>query len=378
VISSHNNTAPRRSAAPSRRVGIFVCVLAAWCGLALAAQSPLPTDAVGNIEGDDLVVQSAPNEAMVVQQGVAPLDSGASITVRSGQALVQLGDGGEIGVCGPAHFSVLRSGGAITLALDYGRVHPKLPPVTSVVIYTPLIAATPIAIGQEQRDLTVGLASDGAMCVTSSEGAVRVSQQLSDESVIVPEGGAIALADGALAPAGESATCSCEVRLARNAPPPPPYEAPPADDASAANQPAQFNAPLRPVDSPPPAAPAPAASSDADQPIYQVFMPALTFNAEASQNQSTPQSASSPAPSPQMIVILRHARVQPGALFIGVVEAASLPAPKSPAPSAPAPRPQPSPAAAPAPTPAPVAAPPRPGMYQRVREYFRHWFGSSP
>ena len=90
---------------------------------------------------------------MVVKQGVTPLDSGASITVRSGQALIQLGDGGEIGVCGPAHFSVVQAGTALTLALDYGCVHPKLPPSTNIVIYTPLIVATPIAIDDQQRDL---------------------------------------------------------------------------------------------------------------------------------------------------------------------------------------------------------------------------------
>jgi hypothetical protein len=360
-MSSGNDCAPRGAAASTRRLAVFVCLLIACCALAFAAQSPAPPDAIGTIEGDDLLVQGAPNDAMVVKQGVTPLDSGASITVRSGQALVQLGDGGEIGVCGPAHFSVLQSGNALTLALDYGRVHPKLPPSTSIVIYTALIAATPIAIGQQQRDVTVGLGSDGAMCVTSTQGAVRIAQQLSDESVLVPEGGAISLADGALAPAGPAGACSCEVQLARNAPPPPPYENPPAVESSDASQPSEFSAPARPVDSAPPGAPPQVASSDSDQPIYQVFMPPLTFDASA--------SASSTDPSPQMILVVRRARVQPGALFVGVVEAAALPAPNFPASSPSPARPQQSTAGA-------AAAPSRPGVYRRVRDYLHNLFSS--
>ncbi len=336
-----------------------MCFVAAGCALALAAQSP-PPDAIGTIEGDDLLVQGAPNEAMVVQQGVTPLDSGASITVRSGQALVQLAAGGEIGVCGPAHFSVLQSGTSLTVALDYGRVHPKLPPSASIVIFTPLIAATPIAIGQQQRDLDVGLTSSGAMCVASTQGAVRIAQQLSDESVIVPEGGAINLAGAALAPAEQAGTCSCEVQLARSPQAPPPYEPPPAVESSEATQPTQTVAQLPPVDVARPAPVAPVASSDSDQPIYQVFMPPLTFNA------SSPSPSADP--SQQIITIVRHSRVQPGALFVGVVEAAALPTPNPLASAAPEAPPQR--------TTGRPAAPARAGVYQRVRSYLRNLFGS--
>jgi hypothetical protein len=360
-MTSRNVSVPPRASSTARRLTVFVLLLAALCALAFAAQSP-PADAIGNIEGDDLLVQGAPNEAMVVKQGVTPLDSGASITVRTGQALIQLGDGGEIGVCGPAHFSVLQSGNALTLALDYGRVHPKLPPSTSVVIYTALIAATPIAIGQQQRDIVVGLAADGAMCVTSSQGAVRIAQQLSDESVIVPEGGAISLAGGALAPAGPPGSCSCEVQLARNAPPPPPSENPPAVETAEAPPPSQLSAPLRPADSAPPALPPPVASptpSGDNQPIYQVFMPPLTFDANS--------PSSSTDPSPQMILIVRHARVHAGAVFSGVVEAEALPVSSSPASSASAAQAQQTPGGA--------AAARRPGVYQRVRNYLRNLFG---
>jgi hypothetical protein len=359
-MTSRNVSESRRATSSARRRAAFALLLAAWCALALAAQSPTP-DSIGNIEGDDLLVQGAPNEAMVVKQGVTLLNSGASITVRSGQALIQLGDGGEIGVCGPAHFSVVQAGTALTLALDYGRVHPKLPPSTSIVIFTPLISATPIAIGQQQRDLIVGLASSGAMCVTSSQGAVRIAQQLSDESVLVPQGGAISLADGELAPAAPAGACSCEVQLARNAPPAPPFEIPPAVETTEAPQPSQLSAPARPVDSAPPPPAAPVASADNDQPVYQVFMPPLTFNADS--------PASSTDPTPQIILIVRHARVHPGAIFAGVVEAEDLPLASSPVSSNPPARAQQSPGRA--------AATGRPGVYQRVRNYLRNLFGNS-
>jgi hypothetical protein len=359
-MTSRNVSESRRATSSARRRAAFALLLAAWCALALAAQSPTP-DSIGNIEGDDLLVQGAPNEAMVVKQGVTPLDSGASITVRSGQALIQLGDGGEIGVCGPAHFSVVQAGTALTLALDYGRVHPKLPPSTSIVIFTPLISATPIAIGQQQRDLIVGLASSGAMCVTSSQGAVRIAQQLSDESVLVPQGGAISLADGELAPAAPAGACSCEVQLARNAPPAPPFVIPPEVETTEAVQPSQLSAPARPVDSAPPPPAAPVASADNDQPVYQVFMPPLTFNADS--------PASSTDPTPQIILIVRSARVHPGAIFAGVVEAEDLPLANSPVSSVAPARAQQSPGR--------TAAPARPGVYQRVRNYLRNLFGNS-
>ena len=350
----------RPATASKRRWIVFACLLAACCALAVAAQAP-PPDAIGTIEGDDLLVQGAPNEAMVVKQGITPLDGGASVTVRTGQALVELAGGGEIGVCGPAHFSVLQSGSSLTLALDYGRVHPRLPPSADIMIYTPLIAATPISIGGQRRDLTVGLASDGAMCVTSSQGAVRIAQQLSDQSVIVPEGGAIDLAGGALAPAGEEGSCSCEVQLARNAPPAPVYVNTPGEEASAAIPPSEIAVPAQRVDTAPPPRPTvPAASSD-DQPIYQVFMPPLRFDASA--------DPASTDPNPQMIVIVRHVRVRPGAMFVGVVEAAELPPANSLAPME-----RSQPASAPAANSA--AASQRRGAYDRVRDYLRNLFGN--
>ncbi|MGD0841370.1 MAG: hypothetical protein ABSA32_09460 [Candidatus Acidiferrales bacterium] len=360
MTTSGNVSGFRRATVSTRWRIAAVFALAAGCALALVAQGPPLSEPqiIGSIEGDDLLVQGAPNDAMVVRQGVTPLASGADITVRTGQALVQLADGGEIGVCAPAHFSVIQAGNSITLALDYGRVHPKLPPATNIVIFTPLIAATPIAIGQEQRDVTVGLAATGAMCVASSQGAVRIAQQLSDESVIVPEGGSVTLADGALAPAGAAAACACEVQLARNSAPAPPIENAPPVQSAETNE---SKGPVQPADSAQIGPPAPEAHTSSDEPIYQVFVPPLRFNANS--------PASTLDPSPEMILIVRHARVRPGAMFVGYVQAAAPPPAQSPARPAPA-------AAQPQQAANRGAAPQRPGIYKRVRDYLHNLFGN--
>jgi hypothetical protein len=350
MMTSAHVSAPPRAASPSRRRSVIAFLLAAASSLAmaLAAQSPASGPSIGTIEGDDLLVRGGTFVPESGKVSAAPFASGADVTVRSGQALIELAGGGEIGICGPAQFSVIQSGNSLTLALDYGCVHPKLPPSTNIVIYTPLIVATPIAIDDQQRDLVVGLAQSGTMCVTSSEGAVRIEQQLSAQNVLVPQGGSITLAGGALAPVDQAATtCSCDVQLSRTSAP--------AGPSAPANKP---SVPDESANAAPPDLPPPAASSADDEPIYQVFMPALTFNAAS--------PAMPPTPSPEMMVIVRHARVHPGALFTGVVEAAAPPEIGS--------SPQPAPSARPSQTSAP--APARPGVYRRIRNYFQSLFGS--
>ena len=51
------------------------------------------------------------------------LRSGSDVHVKAGQARIELIEGGHITICGPAHFSVLKSGGSLTLALDTGTIH---------------------------------------------------------------------------------------------------------------------------------------------------------------------------------------------------------------------------------------------------------------
>jgi hypothetical protein len=136
--------------------------------------------AVGRIEGDDLeVVTTTPTG---IETNAAPtfVASGSDITLRSGHALLLLNAGGEISICGPAHFKLIKSSGAVTVALDYGRVHPSLESTDAFTIYTPTIVATPIAISGGPRDMTVGLEQNGEMCVLTARGAMRVKPQFSD------------------------------------------------------------------------------------------------------------------------------------------------------------------------------------------------------
>ena len=104
--------------------------------------------------------------------------------------------GGEISICGPAHFTLLKSATAVTLALDYGRVHPSLDSPESFTIYTPTIIATPIAISGGTAMRHSASTRDGEMCILTARGAMRVEPQFSSQSLIVPQGGAANLEGG--------------------------------------------------------------------------------------------------------------------------------------------------------------------------------------
>ena len=142
--------------------------------------------------------------------------SGSDVTLRSGHALLLLNAGGEISICGPAHFKLIKSSGAVTLALDYGRVHPSLESADEFTIYTPTIVATPIAIAGGPRDMTVGLEQDGEMCVLTARGAMRVEPQFSDQSLIVPQGGTVSLVGGQIESLqADASACACDFPRAR-------------------------------------------------------------------------------------------------------------------------------------------------------------------
>src|ERR1700675_2350759 len=118
---------------------------------------------VGRIEGDDLDVVTKTPTGIETDAAPTVVASGSDVTLRSGHALLLLNAGGEISICGPAHFKLIKSSGAVTLALDYGRVHPSLDSAETFTIYTPAIIATPISISGGSRDTTLGLGQNGAM-----------------------------------------------------------------------------------------------------------------------------------------------------------------------------------------------------------------------
>jgi hypothetical protein len=253
---------------------------------------------VGRLYGDDVSVQGAVGFETEAGRSTALLASGSDITVRAGRARIELNSGGEIAICGPAHFTLLESGGAITLALDYGQVRPQVEAQVTLTVYTPMIVATPVSIGGAFRDATVGLDRQGAMCALSSRGAMRIEQQLSGQSVLLPQGGEANLTGGQIDSLRSVAgSCDCQLLVTRN-------EAPRRLELSA---PVPSSAP-RPRPMPPPAPPR------AEEPIYRVYMPPLTFDA------SSPEPP--PDPDPAGILLVRELQPQPELFFLGHIEPA--------------------------------------------------------
>jgi hypothetical protein len=420
-------------------------------------------DAVGTIEGDAIALQGPMSVELVHGQVKTMLRSGNDIRVKSGQAQIDLVEGGKIAICGPAHLSLLKSGGSLTIAIDTGiiRVHIENgPPIT---IYTPQIQAKPIAIGDGAQEALIGFDAKGVMCVRADNGAIRLENQLSGQSVIVPQGGDILLSNGTLE--GISNTgghCECEIQtIAQQALPPPEVSriATPeeirqrdaakaaeaaavkeaaenaasdraaaekaaadklaaddaaaraaadraaADNAAAAKATAAQQAAARQaaaqqaaaqqaaeqqaatqkvvagntVKPPVPwgegAAPAPVQKKietpKGTEPVYQVFMPPLAFDAKAAE----------PADNfdPKFIVLVRRVRVKPTLIFKGTVEGETPVAKQvsdvkpvsTTATVGPA---QPAKGNAATPQNAKPASPPDNSVVNRVRNYIRHLF----
>jgi hypothetical protein len=264
-------------------------------------------ETIGRLSGDDVSIKGAATFDVENGSSSAVLASGSDVTIRSGKAKIMLIEGGEIDICGPAHLSLLKSGHAVTLALDYGRVHPTLNSAVSLTIYTPFFVATPVAIGQEPRDVTVGLDVQGEMCVLADRGAVRLEQQLSGQSMLVPQGGQASLTNGQLDPLTNAHTCTCEIPVS--------------------SLPVQMGVPGHPPIASAPTAPAPQpAAPVVPPPVYRVEVPPLTFDSTA--------PAPGPDPDPQTIVLVRESRVQPDAVFQGHVVATPVASPDPAATSA--------------------------------------------
>jgi hypothetical protein len=262
-----------------------------------AARAQTTPETVGRLSGDDVAVAGALSFDEQNGQTTAILASGSEVTVRSGQARIELVEGGEVAICGPAHFTVFKAGGAITLALDYGRVHPMLDAAVPFAVYTPFVVATPIAIDQGPRDLTVGLDQQGALCAVPAHGATRIEQQLTNQSLLVPQGGEVNLANGQLSatpPARES--CNCDLLVSHNTAP----------------KQLEFSVPVKPTARQPGEVPPPVLT---EQPVYMVYMPPLAFDANA--------LVPPPDPDPKTILLVRESVLRPEVVFRGHVEASA-------------------------------------------------------
>jgi hypothetical protein len=322
------------------RASLLAAVLA--CPSLRAQQ--MPAGAIGHVEGADISVESG-TASGAAAANPAPggyVFNGSIVTVHDGKARLMLALGGEVDVCGPAKLTLLESGGAITLALDFGRIHLQLLRGTSLRIFTPTIIATPLDIGGEARDITAGLDMNDSLCVLATSGAIRLEQQFTGEGIIVPQAGEFFLNSGKLVPvAGAPGSCGCTAMHAQSAPPPQipvlgvssaarlepstqPAEAAPATRTPLGGNPEPAREPdvqlrvlaqaddIHPIvpharDAAPPPVPPDA------MPQYKIIMPPLGF------------SVSSPTPpaDPPMdaVLLVRTVHVEPEYEFTGHVEA---------------------------------------------------------
>jgi hypothetical protein len=327
---------------------------------ALAASDEPADDHVGVIDGDNLAINGPMSVESVAGQIKTVLRSGSDVRVKSGQARISLLEGGQISICGPAHLSLLKSAGALTIALDSGVIRVRVDQEPAVTIYTPQIQAKPVAIGDDPRDLLVGFESPAVMCIRTYRGAMRLEQQLSGENVMVPQGGDVLLLNGKVDTLrnGEG-HCQCELQIAKSAPlpvpPPRPETSAPATAADSSSTEATLVTGSASDPAPTEEQPAPK-----DDRIYHVDMPPLVYDARAKVQ---------PEPDPRIMVVVRRVRVRPTLIFEGRVED-DLPATPGAKPS------QPRQAAAPPPRQR-AAQPQQPSFSDRVRSFFHSLlFGS--
>ncbi|MGC1620784.1 MAG: hypothetical protein WA765_20005 [Candidatus Acidiferrum sp.] len=332
-----------------RRAQLLGAVYALLCLAALVVTAGTPdqpaSDAVGVIEGEDISVTGPVSMDVVGGQTKTILRSGSDVRVKSGQARLSLVEGGQISICGPAHFSVLKSGGALTVALESGAIHARLEQAPALTVYTAQIQAQTVAIGDAPREILVGFENPGLMCIRTYRGALRVEQQLSGQSVMVPQGEDVMLVDGQIDTLSNGAGhCNCELQIAKApAAPRPGNGTTAAAQETVSGDPAQNSSDA--VTSTPDEKPA-----AKDEPIYQVDMPPLIFDAKA---------AVQPEPDPRLMAVVRRVRVRPALIFRGSVEdepmaAAAATPPRPPVANAPA-----------------MTTPTQKSMVERMRSFFR-------
>jgi hypothetical protein len=184
-----------------------------------------PAEVVGVIEGEAISVTGPMSVEVVQGEARLVLRNGSDVLVKSGTARIDLVEGGQITICGPAHLSVLKSGGSLTVALDTvaldsGTIHVRIEHEPALTIYTAQIQAHPVAIADGPQDVFVGFQTLGAMCIHAKRGSVRIEQQLTGQSVLIPETHEVLLLNGQPESLYTSAgRCACEMQIAKLAQP---------------------------------------------------------------------------------------------------------------------------------------------------------------
>ena len=292
----------------------LVAAIAALIGCALLtaaagpSDNPSSDDAVGTIEGDSIALTGPMSVEVVGGQVKTMLRSGNDIRVKSGQARLDLVEGGQIAICGPAHLSVLKSAGALTLALDTGVIHARIERKPVLTIYTAQIQARPIAIGDGPQDALIGFETPGAMCVKATVGAIRLEQQLTAQNVIVPQGGDVLVNNGRLdGLQNTQGHCSCEAAISKATPKTPEFSrlATPEEIEKKQTPEKKEVSKREDIFLEKPAKPK-------EEPIYQVFMPPLAYDAKAAVQKDNFD--------PKLILLVRRVRVRPTLIFQGRVE----------------------------------------------------------
>ncbi len=336
----------RRAPVPALAAAIFCAALFAT---AMAHSDEPSADTVGVIDGEAITVSGPMNVEVIHGQTKTILRSGSDIRVKSGAARIDLVDGGQISICGPAHLSVLKSGNSLTVALNTGTIHLHVENDLVLTIYTPQLQAQTISIGGGARDILAGFDSAGAMCIRAIRGAVRLENQLTGKTVLVPQTADVLVTDGQLESMASSAGhCSCELQAAKTASPP--------DQISRLATSEEIRAEASMPNPKPNASPSSAETPGVlEEPIYTVLMPPLVYNANAKVQ---------PNYDPKMIILIRRVRVRSSLTFQGRVEGTTVAAAKPPsAPTPPA-------------NPTKPAAPPSDSFSDRVRKFVRKLWSS--
>ncbi|MGA2095664.1 MAG: hypothetical protein ABSH39_05150 [Candidatus Acidiferrum sp.] len=343
---------------------VFAGVCAIVCAAVLLARAAVPDqpvgDAVGLIEGEDINVTGPMSVEVVAGQTKTILRSGSDVRVKSGRARISLVEGGQISICGPAHLSLLKAGGSLTVALESGAIHLLMEREPALTVYTAQIQGQSVAIGDDPRELLVGFESSGVMCVRTYRGAMRLENQLSGQSVMVPQGGDVLLTNGQIESL-QNATGHCHCDLQMGSAPGPGVPQAGAGTAKPSEETAKTEPESKATDS--------AASDEKpaanEEPIYQVFLPPLRYDATAK---------AQPEPDARLMVIVRKVRVRPVLVFQGRVEGEPPAAAAIQPAAAAAPTTPPTAKKAPANT-TPTA---QGSVVERVRTFFRRLWSKSP
>lgn len=302
----------------------FLCgALLFCCGVFSAtarAQTPETFVPLGEIIGNQVSI-SGPSRA-ITNGSVRAIEfsSGDAIVVFASKARVEFAGGGEVDICGPAKFTVLSSGQALTIALNFGRVHVRFDALRPITVYTAMVVATPLSLGDRPRDAVVDLTNTGAMCVLAAQGAVRLQNQLSGETVIVPQPSEVLVPGTSLASlpaAAGQCRCDFDEPTPQSTTTPAPLSAlpPPAPAPTEQTVPPQLpkSSAAQNPPTPPPQSPA-QASATTSQPILKATLPPIGYDAASPTETAEPLSVAT-------LMLAQQTVVHPAWVFHGTVVA---------------------------------------------------------